>query len=51
MDRDLKARIDTFRRLCEQVIADGRYTPQCTPSDWWSLWHRIEDDLGIVGHQ
>lgn len=47
---DLKARVDAFRRLCEQAIADGRYTPQCKPGDWWNLWERIEDVLGIRGN-
>jgi len=49
VDRDLKARVDAFRRLCEQAIADGRYTPHCMPPLWWDVWARLEDDLGIVG--
>lgn len=49
MDRDLKQRVDTFRRLCEDLIHTGQFQPECTIADWRSLWHRIETDLGIVG--
>lgn len=40
-----KAKLDAFRRLCEQAILDGRYQPECEPGQWWDLWRRLEDDL------
>lgn len=49
MGRDLKFRVDTFRRLCEDVINRKQFQPECTLAEWRMLWHRIECDLGIVG--
>lgn len=40
-----KSDLDAFRRDLEQLIVDGRYTPDCEPGDWWFLWAAIERDI------
>ena len=42
-------RSQCVRRLCDMRLQEG-FSNRCIISNWWQVWHRQKDNVGLSKH-